>query len=123
MLALEHMVTAEEGQDCQTFVEASRAALQTCPPKTHGALMYSLQFLTGNVLLATILGMLTTTLQPAVVGREPTLAASIPSVSEMPAPPTGTKWWCHLSDQGVCTPRLEEEETAELDISPKEKPC
>ena len=46
-------------------------------------------------------------------------AATISSVSEMPALQTGMKCWCHLSDQGVPTPQQEEEETAELDNTPK----
>ena len=43
MLMLEHDVKAEEGQDCQAFVEAFRVALWACLPKTHRALMYPLQ--------------------------------------------------------------------------------
>ena len=40
----------------------------------------------------------------------------------MPVPPTGTKWWCHLSDWEATMPRPEEEEAVGLDITPKEWP-
>ena len=83
--------------------------------------MYPLQLLTGNVPLATILGMLATTLQPATVGRELMSTAFPPTVSEMPAPPTGTKQWCCLSNQEATTLRPEEEEAVGLDITPKEQ--
>ena len=49
-------------------------------------------------------------------------AASILRVSEIPALLTGTKWLCHSSDQGASMPRQEEEDTLELDITPKEPP-
>ena len=111
---------AEEGWDSQAFVEASGAALHECLPKTHGALMCPLQLLTGNGLLATILGMPATTQPQALAGRELMPAASITSVSEMPAPLMGVKQWHHSSDQGVSTPRLGVEEAVELD---EEQPC
>ena len=76
MLELECEATAEEEHDCQAFMKACRTIL-ACPPKAHGVLMYPLQLLT---------------LQPGTVGRELTSTASPPTVSEMPAPPTGTKW-------------------------------
>ena len=69
MLQLEHEATAEEGQDCQAFMEACGAILWACLPKAHGELMYALQILTGSVPLVSILGMLATTLQLATVGR------------------------------------------------------
>ena len=50
--------------------------LWTCPPKACGVLMHPLKLLTGNLLLATILGMLATTQQPATAGREATSSAS-----------------------------------------------
>ena len=93
MLALEGEGTAEEGQDCQPFVEASRVALWACLSTTHVALMFCLQLLTGNVPLAAILGIPASTQPWAVDGRELTLTASISSVSEMLVPLTGTKWW------------------------------
>ena len=50
----------------------------------------------------------------------PAPAASILSVSEMPAPQGGTKC-CHLSsDQGEPTLRQEEEETEDIDDIPEE---
>ena len=69
-------------------------------------------------MLATILGMLSTTLQLATAGREPISTVSTPTVSEMPAPPTGTKWWHHSSDWEATPPRPEE--AAVLDVTPKE---
>ena len=117
MLMLECQVKAEEGWDCQDFVEVFGVALQACLPKTCGALMYPLQLLTGDVLSATILGMLATAQKWAVADGGQTPAASIPNVSEMPAPQAGAKWWCHSSNQ-----RQEEEETVELDDTPEEHP-
>ena len=51
---LEHKARAEEGWDCQAFVEAFGAAIWACPLETHEALMYPLQLLTGDMPLATI---------------------------------------------------------------------
>ena len=50
--------------------------------------------------------------------------ASPPTVSEMPAPPTGIKWWCHSSDQEATITMLkpEEEKSAGLDITSVEWP-
>ena len=76
MLELEHEVIAEEGQDCWAFEEACGAVLWACPPEAHGVLMYPLQLLTGNVLLAAILGMPATTLQLTTAGRELVSTAS-----------------------------------------------
>ena len=122
MLELEHEVIAEEGQDHWVFLETCRAVLQASPPKAHGVVMYCLQLLTGNVSLAAILGMLATTPQLATAEREPMSTASPPTVSETPAPSTGTKWqWCS-SNQEATMLRPEEEEAAELDITPKEWP-
>ena len=55
VLKLEHKVLVEEGHDCQAFVGACGTALYTCPTEAHGALMYPLVLLTGNMPLATIL--------------------------------------------------------------------
>ena len=44
------------------------------------------------------------------------------AVSEMPAPPTRTKWQCCLFDWEATMLRPEEEEAAGLDITPKEWP-
>ena len=46
MLALECEAIAEEGWDCQAFVEATAVALWACPPETHLALIDPLQLLT-----------------------------------------------------------------------------
>ena len=120
MMALECEAIAEEGWDCPAFIEASAGALWACPPKTHGALMYPLQLVTGNVPLAAILGMPATTQLQAVAGREPMSTASIPSVLEMPAPLMGAKWQHHSFGQGISMPR--KEEAAELDDTPEEPP-
>ena len=84
--------------------------------------MYPLQLLTGDVPLASILQMSATAQLWAVVNGGLMPVASIPSISEMPAPLLGTNQQCHSSDQGVPTPRLEEEERVELDDTPKESP-
>ena len=97
-------------------MEISRVALWTCQPKVHGILMYPLQLLTSNVLLATILGML------ATMGKELTSATSIPRVLETRAPVNGMKKMCHSSNQGASMPRPEEEDTPELDVTPEEPP-
>ena len=81
-------------------------------------MMCPLQLLTGNLPLATMLGMLAATQLQAVASTEPTLAASISSVLETPVPLMGAKWWHHSCNQGVSTPR--QEETAELDDTPEE---
>ena len=57
VLALECEAKVTEEWDHQAFAEAFGAAMQACPPKSHGALLYPLQILTGDVPLATILGM------------------------------------------------------------------
>ena len=111
---------SKEGWDCPAFIEDTIVALQACLPKTHQALMYPLQLLTGNVPLATMLEILATAQTQVVAGRELMSPSSIPSVSEMPAPLTGVKWQCHSFDQGVSTPR--QEETTELDNTPEEPP-
>ena len=119
MLKLEHEALAEEGCDCWTFMEACGTALQAWPLKAHGVLMYPLQLLTGNVPLAALLA---TTLQLATMGRELPSTASPLTVSRMPAPPIGIKWWCHSSDQEVMMLTPEKEEATGLDITPKEHP-
>ena len=55
-----------------------------------------------------------------VVGRELMLAAFIPGVLEMSASLMGMKWQYNSSNQGASMTRLREEETAELDDTPKE---
>ena len=123
VLALEHQMKAEERQGCQAFVEAFGVAIQACPPENWGILLYLLQLLTGSMLVAALLGMLATTQLWAVADGELASAASIPSVSEMPALQAGGKCWCCSSAHGVPTLRLEEEETVECDDTPKEHPC
>ena len=55
MQDLECKAIEEEGLDCQSFLEACRAALQGCPTKACGVLLYHLQLLTGNMPLAILL--------------------------------------------------------------------
>ena len=110
MLMLQCKAKAEDGWDHKAFVEVFGAALQACPPKTHGTLMYPLQLLASDVPLATILERMATTQLQAVADKEPMLVAPIPSASQMPAPQEGGKCWHHSSDLGQG-----EEETVELD--------
>ena len=84
VLKLEHKALMEEGHSHQVFVEACGTALQACPTKTRGALMYPFLLLTDNVPLA---GMMASTPQLTSVGKEPLVAASPSTVSRMPAPP------------------------------------
>ena len=51
---LEHEAIEKEGWDHQSSLEACGAALQACPPKACGVLMYPLQLLTENMSLATL---------------------------------------------------------------------
>ena len=69
MQDLECEAIEKEGWDCQCFLQACRAALQSCPPEAHGVLMYSLQLLTGNMSLTALL--MTTPNQPLQLGNPP----------------------------------------------------
>ena len=80
MLELEHEVITEDQVGLLSIPGGLWAALWACPPKAHEVVMYPLQFLTGNVPLATILGMPATTLQPATAGRK-TDVNSLPTYS------------------------------------------
>ena len=122
MLEFEHEVLAEEGWDCQAFMEACGAALWTCLPKVCQVLMYPLQLLTSSVPLVSILGILATTLKLVTVGKEWTSTVSPPTVSETPAPPTRTKWQHCLSDLEATMPRPDEEGAVRQDITPEEQP-
>ena len=55
MQGLERDAIKKEGRDCQSFLATCRAALQACSSEAHGALMYPLQLLMGNMSLATLL--------------------------------------------------------------------
>ena len=55
MQDLEHEAIDKEGWDCQSFLEACRAALQACPPEAHRVFMFPLQLVTGNMSLAALL--------------------------------------------------------------------
>ena len=114
VLEVEHQMMAKERWVCQAFMEAFGVAIEACLPKNWGALLYSLQLLTSDVLLAAILGVLATAHLHAVVDRGPAPVSSIISVSEMPVPQTGTKCWCYSLGQGVPALRQKEEETADI---------
>ena len=103
MQDLECEAIEKEEWDCQSFLEACRAALQVCPSIAHGVLMYPLQLLTGNMSLADLL---MTTPQLAIAIGKPTPATPPPTMSETPAPPMGTKWWCLLSDREAASPKI-----------------
>ena len=117
MLMLVHVVKAEEEWDHQAFVEAFGAALQACPPKSWGALMYPFQLMTSDMLLAAILEMSATIQLEAILGSGPAPAASIPIVLEMLALQQGAKCQCHSSDL-----KQEEDETVEPDHTAEECP-
>ena len=119
VLGLEHQTMTEERQVCQAFMEAFRAAMQACLSKNWGVLLYPLQLLTSDVLLASLLGMSATSQLHAVADGGLVPVSSIPSVLEMPVPPMGAKCWCHSSDQDVLAPRQEEEKMADIDYPPK----
>ena len=96
--------------------------MQACLPKSQKALLYPLQLLTGDVPLATILWMLATAQLWAIADRESVPAAPTPRVLWIPNLQVGRKCQCHSSDQGVPTPRQDEEEAANIDDMPKECP-
>ena len=101
-------------------LQGSPAGMST---QSHWVLMYPMQLFTGNVLLAAILGMQGTILQPATTGRELMSTVSPPTVSAMPAPSTRNKWQHHSFEWEATTPRPEEEEAVGLDITPEEWHC
>ena len=74
MQDLEYEAIEKEEWDCQSFLEACTAALQACPLKAHGVLMYPLQLLTWNMSLSTLL---MTTPQPATAIRKPMTATPL----------------------------------------------
>ena len=73
----------------------------------------------GNVSLATLL---VTTAQPATPIWRPTTATPPPTIVGTPTPPTGTKQWCLLSNQGAASPKSGEGEAAVLDMTPEDRP-
>ena len=66
VLALEHQRMEEERQAHQAFVEAFGVAIGACSPENWGILLYPLQLMTNNVLLAVLLRMSATTQLSAV---------------------------------------------------------
>ena len=106
----------------QAFMEAFGVAMGSCFPKSWGALLYPLQLLTGNVLLAALLRMLATTHLWVIVDEEPAPKAPIPRVLETPAPLTGTKQQCHSSDQDVLALRQEKRGNSETGLHSEEHP-
>ena len=97
MLALKCETKVIDEQDCQAFAEAFGMAVWACPPESHGALLYPLQILTGDVPLATILGMSVTAQLQAVAGRGSVPEPPTPNVSRTPVLQVGEKHHCHLS--------------------------
>ena len=91
VLMVECKAKVEEGWDCQAFMEAFVVAMQACLPETHGALMYPLQLLTGDVPLAAILGMSATSQLWAVADRGSVLAPPTLSMLGTPAPQEAVK--------------------------------
>ena len=81
VLEVECQMNAEERWDCQAFMEAFGLAIWACLPKNLGILLYPLQHLTSNVLLATLLGMSATAQLWALADGGPALASSIPCMS------------------------------------------
>ena len=87
MQALEDEALKEERHSCQSFLQACGAALQACPHKALGILMYPIHLLTGNMSLT---GLLTGAPQLTISSRDPT---SSPSNPRRPAThPTDNKW-------------------------------
>ena len=137
VMALEWEAKAEEGKEHQAFAEAFWAVMKACPPEAQGTLMYPLQLLTGNVLLAALMGMTTVaqlqamegitttpkvTPQLVTMGRELPLTVSPPTVPRMPIPPSRTKWQHPSSNQDTAASRAEEEEVAGSDVFQEEHP-
>ena len=120
VLALEHQAMEEERWACQIFVEAFRAVMGSCSPESWETLLYPLQVLTGNALLAALLGMLATVQLWVMADEKPALTAPTPRVPETSGPPTGTKCKCCSSNQDVQALRQDEEETLEPNYPPKE---
>ena len=58
-MVLEQEAKVEERKECQAFAEAFWAVVQACPPEAQGTLMYPLQLLTSDVLLAALMRMTT----------------------------------------------------------------
>ena len=90
VMVLEWEAKAEEGKECQAFAEASWAVMWVCPPEAWGTFMYPLQLLTGNVLLAALMGMTTAAQLQAMEGITATPKAT-PAGPETPAAPSGSK--------------------------------
>ena len=82
-----------------------------------------IHLLTSGMPLAALLGMLATAQLWVVEDEEPVPTAPIPKVPETPAPPTGTKCWCHSLALDVPALRQEEEETVVPNYTPEEHPC
>ena len=84
-----------EGRLAKLLWRPSGAAIVACLPENWGTLLYPLQLLTGNVPLATLLGMSATTQLQAVADRGPTPATSNPGVLGAPALLIGANCWHH----------------------------
>ena len=76
--ALESEAIEEDGQACQSFLQACRVALWAYPAETLGMLKYPIQLLTGNMCLT---GLLTAAPQQTISLRGP---IPLPSCSARP---------------------------------------
>ena len=83
MQTLEDEAIEEEKHAHQSFLQACGVALQACPNKALGVLMYPIHLLTGNMSLTSLL---TAALQLTIRSRDP-----IPSPSHPRRPATATQ--------------------------------
>ena len=86
VMALEWEAKAEARWECQAFTGTFWAVVQTCPPDAQGTFMYPLPLLTGDVLLAAIMGMSTAAQVQTVEGIATTPKATN-TVPKTPAAP------------------------------------
>ena len=84
-----------------------------------GMLLWPLQLLKGNALLAALLATIAKLASP--IGR-PTPTTPNPTMMETPTSPPGSKWCCCLSNQEAASLRSGQDEVAVLDVTPEEQP-
>ena len=97
MQDIEREAIEEEGRDCQSFLTACGAALQTCAPEACGIFMYPLQLLMGNISLAALLAI---SPQLSTAMGESAPATPHPTVLVVPIP----KWQHHSSGEEATGP-------------------
>ena len=86
---LEDEAIEEEKCACQSFLQACEVALQACPNKSLGVLMYPIHLLTGNMSLT---GLLMAALQLTIRSRDLISSPSHPRRPATATHSTGTKW-------------------------------